>query len=145
MRGVFIRLLRATGGSAVVEFAMVAPALFLLTFGIIEFARCYWTQEALEQIAMSGARCMGILNNNCAKAGAYNSKNTQTFITDVASGWGLTITNAEMTLNNAATCSGTKGFSQVTLTVVYDSAVPVLLPMLDGSTLTATACYPNNS
>jgi len=138
------RLARTRAGATAVEFALVAPALFLLTFGIIEFARCFWTQEALEQTAMSAARCMGILNSNCASGGAYSSSNTQTYIANVAKGWGLTITTAEMTLNNAATCSGTSGFSQVTLTVTYDSAVPVLLPMLNGDTLTATACFPNN-
>ena len=141
----FVRSRRWRLGAAAVEFALVFPPLMALTFGIIEFARCYWTQEALAQVAMSGARCMGILNSNCATGGAYSASNTQTYITNVAAGWGLTVTAAETTLNNAATCSGSTGFSQVTLTVTYQSAVPTLLPMVNNDTLSATACFPNNS
>jgi Flp pilus assembly protein TadG len=146
MRGVLSRLGRSRAGSAVVDFAMVAPPMLAIAFGIFEYSRLFWTQEALEQTAIAAARCMGILSSSCASGGVYSAGNTQTYIGNLASGWGISVPVANMTLNNAATCSGTTGFSQVTLTTNFLTAVPEILPLPSGgSTLTAIACFPNNS
>lgn len=47
---------RARAGAAVVEFAVVAPLLFLLVLGIIEFGRTLMVQEILTNAAREGAR-----------------------------------------------------------------------------------------
>jgi Flp pilus assembly protein TadG len=129
---------------------LVAPIFLMLVFGTIEYGRLLWTKQALQQTAIAGARCMAIAqgqiqNSSCASGGSYNTTSTQTYIQNIASGWGLSIPTANITLNNAATCGGTTGFSQVTLTSTFNTPVPaiVLLPA-GGTTLTATACYPNN-
>jgi Flp pilus assembly protein TadG len=145
IRGLLSRLARSRGGNAVVDFAFVLPPMLGLTFGIIEYGRFFWAQEALEQTAIAAARCMGILNTNCASAGAYSASNTETYIGNVASGWGISVPTANMTLNNNASCGGTTGFSSVTLTTTFVTAVPEILPLSSsGNTLTATACFPNN-
>ncbi|HVO26849.1 MAG TPA: TadE/TadG family type IV pilus assembly protein [Candidatus Margulisiibacteriota bacterium] len=129
-----------------VDFALVVPPLLALTFAIIEYGRFFWAQEALEQTALAAARCMGIHQSSCASGGAYSASATQTFIANTASSWGISVPTANMTLNNSATCAGTSGFSSVTLTTNFVTAVPGLLPLPSGgTTLTASACFPNNS
>lgn len=43
-------------GQALVEFALVAPLLFLLLFGIIEFGRFVYTSHILNEATREGAR-----------------------------------------------------------------------------------------
>lgn len=43
-------------GAAVVEFALIAPVLFLLAFGIIEFGRMVMVQQVLTNASREGAR-----------------------------------------------------------------------------------------
>ncbi len=48
--------LRNRRGVAALEFALVAPALFLLTIGIIDVGRMMWTASSLGHAAREGAR-----------------------------------------------------------------------------------------
>jgi Flp pilus assembly protein TadG len=57
------RLLRADGGTAVVEFAIVAIPLFLLVFGILEFSRALNYYNDLTQLAGQGARAAAVDRN----------------------------------------------------------------------------------
>jgi Flp pilus assembly protein TadG len=50
-------------GAAVIEFALVAPLLFLLIFGIIDLARAYATLNQLAASAREGARAAAVLPN----------------------------------------------------------------------------------
>jgi Flp pilus assembly protein TadG len=50
------RFLRSERGTAVVEFALVAPILFLLVFGILDFGRALNYYNDLTQLAGQGAR-----------------------------------------------------------------------------------------
>jgi Flp pilus assembly protein TadG len=137
----------AHGGATAVEFAAVLGPLMLLIFGVFEFGRLLWTREALQETATAGARCMGMSATSCAAAGAYSSGNTNTYIEGVANSWGVTLTAANITLNNNATCAGVSaanGFSSVTITYTFQSIVPSVVTTLSGgSTLTSTACFPN--
>ncbi|HZB94020.1 MAG TPA: TadE/TadG family type IV pilus assembly protein [Stellaceae bacterium] len=133
-----------SGGSAV-EFALVLMPLLMLMFGIIEYGRLLWTIEALQQTAIAGARCMGIVNQSCGSGGSFSSASTTSYIQKVASGWGVTVPSKGITLNQNASCGGETGFSEVSLTVKFVSVVPkiVLMPA-GGQNVTATACFPNN-
>jgi Flp pilus assembly protein TadG len=57
------RLARSERGTAVVEFALIAPLLFLLVFGIIEFGRILNTYNQLTQLAGQGARAAAVSRN----------------------------------------------------------------------------------
>src|SRR5262249_11331792 len=57
------RLVRSERGTAVVEFALVAPLLFLLVFGIIEFGRILNAYNQLTQLAGQGARAAAVNRN----------------------------------------------------------------------------------
>lgn len=137
-------LARAGAGTTAVEFALVAPMFLMLVFGTIEFGRLLWTEEALQQTAIAGARCVAIAqgttqNSPCASGG------TTTYIQNIAKGWGLSL--ASITPSTSANCGGSGGgFSQVTLTSTFTSVAPKLVQLASGGiTLSASACYPNNS
>lgn len=143
-------LAAACGGAAIIEFALVAPMFLALVFGSIEYGRLLWTQQALQQAAIAGARCMAIAqgaiqSSSCAAGGSYSAASTKSYIETIASGWGLSVTDLDIALNNAATCGGASGLSQVTVTNTFNTPVPqIVLLASAGTSLTATACYPNN-
>jgi Flp pilus assembly protein TadG len=137
----------ARGGATAVEFAAVLGPLLLLIFGVFEFGRLLWTREALQETATAGARCMGMSATTCAAGGAYSASNTQAYVIALANNWGVTLTGANVALNNNATCAGVaaaNGFSNVTITYTFQSIVPNFVTALSGgTTLTTTACFPN--
>jgi Flp pilus assembly protein TadG len=46
----------SSAGSAAVEFAFVAPLLFLLLFAVVEFGRAWWAKSSLQYAAERAAR-----------------------------------------------------------------------------------------
>jgi Flp pilus assembly protein TadG len=148
MIGALRRLAGDRRGAAAVEFAFVLTPLLLVVFGVFEFGRLLWTREALQETATAAARCMGMTSSSCASGGAYSAANTQTYIQGLANTWGVTLTSANISLNNSTTCAGVtapNGFSSVTLSYTFQSVVPSLVTALSsGTPLTSVACFPNN-
>jgi TadE-like protein len=62
-----LRLARSERGTAVVEFALVAPLLFLLVFGILDFGRALNYYNQLTQLSGQGARAAAV--NRCPSGG----------------------------------------------------------------------------
>ncbi len=61
-------------GTTAVEFAMLAPVLFSLIFGAIEFGRFLWTLEALNYAVQEAARCWVVQpDGKCATSTAVQS------------------------------------------------------------------------
>ena len=56
VRGLLRRFRRNRRGSAVVEFALVAPVFFVLLFGIIETGIMFFASQVLETITQNSAR-----------------------------------------------------------------------------------------
>ncbi|HTV45630.1 MAG TPA: TadE/TadG family type IV pilus assembly protein [Stellaceae bacterium] len=152
MKRVGLRALsRARDGATAVEFALVAPLFLALVFGTLEFGRLLWTEQALQETAIAGARCVAIAqgsnptNSPCTSGGSYSSTTAITYIQGIASGWGLSLPSADISPNPAGN-GGCAGLSQVTVTSTFKSVVPELIQLSSsGITLTASACYPNNS
>jgi len=138
-----LRLLAgACGGATAVEFAMVLPMFLMLVFGGIEFGRLLWTKEALQETAIAGARCVAIAQGS-TPYGPCASGGSTSYIEKVAKGWGVALASITQ---DTATSGGCQGLSQVTLTSTFTSVAPNLLQFAaGGTTLTATACFPNNS
>jgi Flp pilus assembly protein TadG len=137
---------------AALEFALLAIPFLLLVLGTLEFGRLMWFREALQMTANEGARCMGVVATSCASSGTYNGPNTTTYIQNVANTWGITLTSANITLARPSTnanCNPTNltttQMSEVTITYTFQTAIPQLLNMLVGKSLTGHACFPNNS
>jgi Flp pilus assembly protein TadG len=61
-------------GVAAIEFAICAPILLVVMFGIIELGRIMWTQNALHYSVEEAARCMTIDTTVCS-----SSSTTQSF------------------------------------------------------------------
>jgi Flp pilus assembly protein TadG len=138
---------RSTSAATAVEFGMVFLPLVLVMLGIMEFGRALWTREALQQTAIAGARCMGVVQSGCGTAGVYNASMATSFIQAQAASWAIPLSSSNMTLNNSASCAGLAGtgFSQVSITYTFKTIVPVLIPSLAaGIPFVATACFPNN-
>ena len=57
------QLRRSERGTAVVEFALVAPLLFLIVFGIVDFGRALNYYNDLTQLAGQGARAAAVNRN----------------------------------------------------------------------------------
>lgn len=87
-------LARSERGTAIVEFALIAPLLFFLVFGIIEFGRALNYYNDLTQLAGQGARAaivsrnpdstaVGTANANCpANNQTIQCQIAKTFPTD---------------------------------------------------------------
>lgn len=67
-RGRIRALRRDQRGTAVVEFALVSPILFLLVFGILDFGRALNYYNHLTQLVGQGARAAAV--NRCPSGGA---------------------------------------------------------------------------
>ena len=137
--------LRDSRGANAVEFALVAVPFVLLLLAIVEFGRVMWTREALQETAAAGARCMGVLNTNCASAGVFSASSSTAYIQDVAKGWGILLPSSGVKLDRNATCAGVSGFSSVTLSYAFHTGAPALLAPLNSVPLEVNACFPNNS
>jgi Flp pilus assembly protein TadG len=137
------KFVRNNAGATAIEFAFVVGPLILLVFGAIEFSRLMWAREALQSAAIAGARCMGVRETACAPAGTYSATSTKTFIRDWALNLYVSVPAANITLSNAATCSGSSGFSQVSITYNFNSLIAPFLDAIDQQQLSATACFPN--
>jgi Flp pilus assembly protein TadG len=147
MRGSAAGFWRATGGATAVSFALIVGPLMLLAFGGVEFARMMWVREALHETAISTARCMGVLNSNCASGGAYSGASALTYLQSRASGWGVAVPSGDVTLNPDASCAGVAGFSSVAIRYSFRTAVPWIFGGSSAGTgvpLKVDACFPNN-
>jgi len=69
------RLWRETRGASAVEFAMLAPALFLMVFGLYDFGRLFWIQNALE-FATEQAGRYAIANYSATTSSIQSNCNT---------------------------------------------------------------------
>lgn len=72
-RGPIAMLRRSERGTALVEFALIAPLLFLLLFGIIDFGRALNYYNQITQLAGQGARAAAV--NRAPDGTALNASN----------------------------------------------------------------------
>jgi Flp pilus assembly protein TadG len=116
-RRVAARLLGERGASAV-EFALVAPVLLLLLFGIVETSKVFSTQSTLSAAAREGVRVMALTNDRGAATAAVRSAATS-----------VALTAAQVTVTPAS-CAGAAPTATVTVTVRYHQ--PFVSGFLDG-------------
>ena len=114
-------------GTAVIEFALLMPALLLVVFGIVELSRGVWTQSALQFAVEKAARCAAL---NAAECGTPQQVQQYAASEMLAPG----ATAATFTYS-AAPCG-----SLVSARMPF--AFLVRLVYDGGVTLTAKSCYP---
>lgn len=160
LRGPLARWRRDERGASALEFAVVALPLILFMFGILEFGRAIWIEQALQSAADRTARCIGLKipqASGCAASalsscgcydasGNYSATNAQNYAVYAAQQWGVTVAASNVTPSNAASCnvSGSTSFAQATITYTF-SPVTTLIPLLQNKPMSAQACYPMSS
>ena len=142
----FRRFLGDHRGAAAVEFALVIVPLLLFLFGTIEFARLMWTRQAMQSLAITAARCMGILGTACSTDGtSVDLTMTKDYVVSRASGFGVRLVASNITLQTNAACNAVaSGFSTVKINYTFNTVAPKLITVLvGGSALETNACFPN--
>lgn len=120
-------LLKARAGTTAVEFALIAPALFTILFGALEFGRLLWTQAALHYAVEEAARCASVTPTVCG---------TSAQITSYAANAVTPLTIASTAFTSTTPSCG----HQVSASFNYQFVVTGLFPFTP--TLTAQACFP---
>ena len=67
-------------GVSALEFALTALPFLMLLVGTIELGRLLWMRQAMQSLAGSAARCMGVLQTQCAASGVYSPTGTANFV-----------------------------------------------------------------
>jgi hypothetical protein len=115
-------------GSAAVELALVAPALFMFVFGIAETGRALWLQNALDYSVAEAARCASINPAVCTlPIGTQNYAAAR-------SGAGFSASDFSVT-DPMPSCG-----NQVSANYPMALMIPFLTVSVN---LTAQACYPS--
>jgi Flp pilus assembly protein TadG len=117
-------------GAETVEFAIMLLVFFALMFGIVEFGRVLWTQNALHYATQQAARCAAVNSTLCGTQDLM-----RTFAAGVA---GAGVPGSAFWLTSPDPTCG----KQVTASYTVNLYVP-LLSM--NPTLTASACFPKAS
>ena len=127
------------------EFAICALAMMLIVVGFVEFGRLVWTFRGPAGSRRRGCALHGAGRQFRASAGAYISARTTTYVVNLASSRGVVITAAAVSLNNAATCGGAAGFSQVSINYDFTTVAPALVTSLaNGFTVPASGLLPES-
>jgi Flp pilus assembly protein TadG len=116
------------------EFAFLAPVLFMLLFGATELGLVWWTKNALQVTAALTARCVAL--GSCS--------NPASFAVSSATAWALPdlISASDVTSATSKSCYGAADvFAEVTITCEFwgGSFLPAPLSNL---TFSVTSCYP---
>lgn len=145
MRRFLQRAARDEGGASAVEMALTVSIFMALTMGCIDYALYLWTANALQQTATRTARCMGVLQTDCAIAHAYSSSATTTFAEQVGAGYGLKLGVANFYISAGDPCGGQGGDnSHVIINYKFTGIALGLMPGITGA-MTAQACFPNQT
>ncbi|WP_323097570.1 TadE/TadG family type IV pilus assembly protein [Intrasporangium sp. YIM S08009] len=133
-------------GATAVEFAMLAPVLFLLLFGIIVFGFLFAQNLALSNAARQAARYAVVDNSNrtCGDVVTEAVNSAQPLVTLPSAGVtvkrGSTAAGATNVCSSAATkpCAGSAATDNIYVTVAFDANVMLPVPGL-GNTKRLTA------
>lgn len=83
-------MMRSEKGASAVEFALIAPLLFILTFGIIEFAVLLFDKAVVTNASREGARAAIVYNTTVDDPPVYTPltvADIQAVVTDYANGY----------------------------------------------------------
>lgn len=130
-------------GANAIEFALLAGPFLLLMLGTIEFGRAFWSRHVIQEVSIAGARCMAVPQPECMAGGKYDEAATLQFIMASANVKGVALAQSDVTVDREATCFGSSGFSSVTISYRFRTALPDFLTALaSGAAMKATSCFP---
>lgn len=120
--------------TAALEFALVAPVLFVLMFGTLELGLVWWTKNALQVTAAMTARCISLASCSDPVSFAVNSAGTWATSTS--------INRSDVTYTTNSSCyGGAAVYAKVTINCVFWGG-SILPPPLSNLNIAVSACYP---
>jgi Flp pilus assembly protein TadG len=140
-------------GASLVEFALIAPLLFLLLFGVIEFARLIHGFTTVWSAAREGARYATTVGDTDGNGTANYLDCDAILAAALSKVAGMTLSDSDITVKyfdgnaEVADCDGSppaagaidSGFSiEVAASAEFDAIVPLLSVALDGIDLDST-------
>jgi TadE-like protein len=100
------RFVRDDRGGAMVEFALVAPILFMLLIGIFDMARGWYEYQVITDAAREGAR-RAVVHDGADKVGTANAPGTvPSVILQRMAFARMNLTNSWAPANHTANCAG---------------------------------------
>ena len=114
-------------GTTAIETAILAPAFFLLLFGIIEAGILFSAQSTLQFAVEAAARCAAVNTNSCGSTNAI-----QTYAASQVST--LSVSSSSFSVSTPS-CG-----HQVSISYPFSSIVPQLIPWT--ITLNVQSCHP---
>ncbi len=121
----YLKFLKDRRGTAFVEFGLLAPILFLVIVGIVDFGRMMWLSNSVEHAATEGARYAAV--RGVGKPTVATAQQIQ----DFARAQVTLIPTSEMTVNVSWTPTNNNNpGSTVTVQVTYDDFEYLLVGFL---------------
>lgn len=134
-------LLAGSRAVVAVEFAILGPVLFTVTFGAIDLGLILWTQGALQAVAANAARCGAIGASGCTTTSAV-----QTYVQTQATNLIMSAVASDLTINvngavNTATCPAISSGTYETVQIITSFFVSWLPPPFGNYTINVCASY----
>jgi Flp pilus assembly protein TadG len=118
------------GGAAIVEFALSAPVLILMIYGIFEFSQLYWANASMQHALGEGARLATLcVPDTTSSTGCTNPTDTNIIAKENAKLFGPS--SGSFNVQTPTTAAGYK-----TLTITYTRTMNFLF--FTGPTITLT-------
>ncbi|MGO9244336.1 MAG: TadE/TadG family type IV pilus assembly protein [Verrucomicrobiia bacterium] len=135
----FGRLVRARSGNSMVEFALILPLFLLLTLGVLDFGRLFWTQETLSYALREAGRYAVTGQHMSSTNGALSRVQS---IINVARQYSAGIDVSQITVSTlpcptCAVVSNSAGGKDQTVVISLTTALKLLTPV--------GAFFPNNT
>lgn len=124
---------RRSAGAAVVEFALAAPVVFALIFGVVEMGLAMYTYHFVASAARQGARYAIVRGADCsswATACPASADDVQTYVRSLDPG------GIDSTSVNVTTSWSPDNSPGSTVTVTVDYAFGLNVPFITPATLT---------
>ncbi|WP_245296926.1 MULTISPECIES: TadE/TadG family type IV pilus assembly protein [Rhodomicrobium] len=120
-----MRTLAGRRGTAAIEYAIIAPVLFVFLLGIMDTSRLLWTYTTLYRATHAAARCGAVNDIDCGTTSAIQNE-------AVSEAWGLTVAASAFTVTTVA-CG-------VRVSIAYTFTFTT--PGFSTLAINATACHP---
>jgi Flp pilus assembly protein TadG len=113
-------------GIAAVEFALIAPIVFLILFGTVEFGLALWRKQILTTAVREGAR-KGVVATSPRRSISYIKDEVDKYLTSV--GWDDSLGTRTVT---GAPCP-TAGGTALVVSATYPSSLRVVSRLMPGT------------
>jgi Flp pilus assembly protein TadG len=125
-----LALLRADRGGAAIEFAIVAPVLFLIVLGMVDFGRLFYVTQGLQYATQRAARYYTL--NPTAETSVVTTQLTQAMVGNLGGSLNVAYTDT-------ANCNANGNVTCTTITATCPFAFLVSYLGLGSRTITATS------